>query len=179
MAGVGAKTVPAGCSGFRRDLLATLHWSVASIFHRMAGAGGLEPPHGGTKNRCLTNLATPQYLPSCERSTSDHPYQLGYAPITHLLRSRPRIALTNLATPQRFPSCERPTSDHPCQPGDDQRTSHRNRLTGFRRPSATACGNGSRRAGANQIGRPRRNTQRITEPAHPGQGAIHTIAKVP
>src|SRR5262245_9113810 len=29
----------------------------------MVGAGGLEPPHGGSKGRCLTSLATPQDQP--------------------------------------------------------------------------------------------------------------------
>ena len=29
----------------------------------MVGAGGLEPPHGGSKGRCLTSLATPQDRP--------------------------------------------------------------------------------------------------------------------
>lgn len=28
----------------------------------MAGVEGLEPSNDGTKTRCLTNLATPQYL---------------------------------------------------------------------------------------------------------------------
>lgn len=39
----------------------------ADVLINMAGAVGLEPTVHGTKNRCLTNLATPQlvgqYLP--------------------------------------------------------------------------------------------------------------------
>ncbi len=87
-------------------------------------------------------------------------------------------ALPTWLCPNNPPS-EIPTEDRPYQLGDAPIPTHRNRLTGFRRPSVTACGNGSRRAGANQIGRPRHNTQRITEPARLGQGAIHTIARFP
>ena len=33
---------------------------IAVTYSILAGDGGLEPPYGGTKNRCFTNLANPQ-----------------------------------------------------------------------------------------------------------------------
>ena len=34
--------------------------STSCIVNNLVGDGGLEPPYGGTKNRCFTNLANPQ-----------------------------------------------------------------------------------------------------------------------
>ena len=33
---------------------------IDATYSILAGGGGLEPPYGGTKNRCFTNLANPQ-----------------------------------------------------------------------------------------------------------------------
>src|SRR5262249_8063408 len=49
---------------FRRFMLGASS-AVGLDRRKGAGAAGLEPADGGSKGRCLTNLATPQQSPEC------------------------------------------------------------------------------------------------------------------